>query len=311
MRSYQEAFAQADRLVLIVHQSPDGDAIASALALGIGLRRLGKYVDIVCRDTIPPLFQFVPEVKSVRHDFLVGDYDVVVTLDCGDLKRTGFADRLTEFVHKKKKPLINIDHHAKNDLQKLATINIVKKDAPATCALVLEMLEELKVDIDHKIATCLLTGLYTDTGGFKHANTTPTTLALASRLLAAGARLKDISANLSLLTSVPKLKLWGVAMSRLTHLSQYDIVLTVITQEDMVANGATEKDIAGIAAIISTIPARASFLIVEITPGVVQARIRTKHKNVNLSEFAHYFGGGGQRQSAGFTLSNFDLKQYA
>lgn len=307
---YRATIDRADRIGLVIHRSPDGDALASALALAMGLEQRKKAVTIVCRDVVPVLFNFLPAIKTINHDFLVGDYDVILTLDCGDLKRTGFGDRLREFVAKKRKPLINIDHHPKNDLHKLATINIIDQTVPATCAIVYNLFSELGLRIDYKIATCLLTGLYTDTGGFKHANTSPETFAMASELLSLGARLKDITKNLSLLTSVPRLKLWGVALTRLRRNTRLDVVSTIITQSDLAANGAEEKDIAGIAAIIASIPARASLLLVEVAPGEFQARWRTQERDVNVADLARYFGGGGQRRAAGFTIADLDLNRF-
>ena len=75
--------------LLLVHHCPDGDAIASSLALALTLQRLSKNVDVVCADVIPPHFQFLPLAGQIKRDFLVGDYDVIVTLDCGDSRRTG------------------------------------------------------------------------------------------------------------------------------------------------------------------------------------------------------------------------------
>lgn len=297
-----DLFLAKDRFLLLIHRSPDGDAIASSLALGLALRSRGKFVDIVCTDAIPLPFHFLPGVTTIHKDFLFGDYDVIVTLDCGDCKRTGFSHRLKELVRKKKNILINIDHHPKNDLHNLATFNMVDYDAPSTSAIVYQLIQGLDVRIDHKLATCLLTGLYTDTGGFKHANTTPETLTLASELLAQGARLKDITRHITAFSSVPRLRLWGIALSRISHNSELDIISTYLTHKDFELAGASEHDIAGISALLTTISARLSVLVVQQPDKTIQVRMRTKSKQVNVSQLASYLGGGGQRHSAGFSV---------
>ncbi|HEY1074449.1 MAG TPA: DHH family phosphoesterase, partial [Patescibacteria group bacterium] len=145
-----DLFSQKETFLLLIHHCPDGDAIASSLALGMALRFLGKQVDIVCADPIPQAFRFLPTVHKVKHDFLSGDYEVIVTLDCGDSRRTGFSERIKELVRKNNKLLVNIDHHPKNDLHSLATHNIVDYSAPSTTYIVYQIIKSLEVPIDHK-----------------------------------------------------------------------------------------------------------------------------------------------------------------
>ncbi len=290
--------------LLLVHHSPDGDAIASSLALGLTLRKLHKAVDVVCADPIPEQFQFLPSATTIKQDFLVGDYDVIVTLDCGDSRRTGFRDRIRELVKKNHKPLINIDHHPKNDLHNLASINFVDGKAPSTSFLVAKIIAALNVSLDYRLATCLLTGLYTDTGGFRHENTTTEALTFASQMLSCGARLKDITANITQSTTIPRLKLWGIALSRLVYHEKFQIVSTRISFHDMLVTGATESDIGGIANLMGTIEAELAVLVIEMADDSVQVRMRTKSRSVNVAKLASYFGGGGQKKSAGFSVKN-------
>ncbi len=295
-------FKTKDQFLLLIHHSPDGDSIASGLALAQALRSMEKQVDIVCADPIPPAFHFLPHIQTIRRDFLLGDYEVVVTLDCGDIRRTGFSKRLKELVRKKKRLLINIDHHAKNDLHALATHNYVDPHAAATAVLVHDLVRDLGIKIDYRIATCLLTGLYTDTGGFKHPNTTPETLQLASELLTYGARLKDITRHIAQLSTVPRLKLWGIALSRIQHHHHFDIISTFLTFHDLLQVGASEADIGGIASLLATIPAQIAIIVFQLPDKTIQVRMRTKNRAIDLDSLASYLGGGGQRRAAGFVL---------
>jgi phosphoesterase RecJ-like protein len=295
---------EKNNFLLLIHHSPDGDAIASSLGLNLALRSLDKSVDIVCADPIPGQFQFLPTVSNIKCDFLLGDYDAIVTLDCGDSKRTGFKSRLKSLVDKKSIPIINIDHHPKNDLHQLATYNFVDYSAPSTSYLVHKIIKGLGVPVNHKIATCLLTGLYTDTGGFKHPNTTPESLNFASNMLTQGARLKDITFHITQPSTVSRLKLWGIALSRIQKHHRFNIISTYITQQDIAVTAASESDIAGIAALLGTIPATLAILIVQQADKTVQVRMRTKRRDINVAHLASFLGGGGQKKSAGFAIKN-------
>lgn len=291
-----------ENFLLLIHHSPDGDAIASSLGLSFALRSLGKRVDVVCADPIPLQFAFLPSAHAIQRDFLVGDYEVIITLDCGDSRRTGFRDRLKELARTKHKYVVNIDHHPKNDLHNLATHNFVDDTAPSTSYLVYLLIRDLGIKLDYRIATCLLTGLYTDTGGFKHPNTTPQALTFAATLLSYGARLKDITTNITQGSTVSRLKLWGVALSRVVQHEDYGVIATYLTHADMVKSGAEKADIAGIVSMLMTIPSRLVMLVLHAEDGSIEVRMRTRTKDVDLSQFAEFMGGGGQKRAAGFTV---------
>ena len=298
-------FTQHNRFLLLIHHEPDGDAVASSLALSLALRTLGKYVEVVCADPIPAQFQFLPFVQKIKHNFPVEPFDVIVTLDCGDSKRTGYQAHLKALLKQKSTILINIDHHPKNDLHSLAHHNLVDYEAPSTSYLVYKVIHGLGVPLNHKLATCLLTGLYTDTGGFKHPNTTPETLKFASLLLSYGARLKDITSHITQPSTVRRLKLWGVALSRIQRHPEFNIISTYITHDDIKKTQTKEEDIGGIAALLGTIPAEVAVLVVQLGDGTTQVRMRTKNKWINLVPLANYLGGGGQKKAAGFALRDF------
>lgn len=293
--------AARDRFLLLIHRNPDGDAVASSLTLALGLRGLGKSADVVCVDAVPEQFRFLPGAGGIKRDFLIGDYDVLVTLDCGDAKRTGFRLRLKQLARSKKMVLVNIDHHAKNDLHSIADFNYVDPSAPATALLVYRLLKALGATIDYRGATCLLAGLYTDTGGFKHANTTAESLQFAAELLALGGRLKDVTRHIKQATSVARLKLWGIALSRVRQHPIFNLVSTRISQSDIERVGAAADDVAGIASLLATIPADLAVLVVEL-PDATHVRLRTKNRRIDLAPLAAYLGGGGRKSAAGFVV---------
>lgn len=290
-----------ERFLLVIHQNPDGDTLATSLAFQLALIKMGKLAECVCVDDILPPFTFLPGAAQVKRDFLVGDYDVAIVMDCGDLRRTGFPERLRQFAKHKKK-LINIDHHPKNDLHKIANINLIDENAAAVSEMVYDLLILFPVALDKDIATCLLTSLYTDTGGFKHSNTTPRSLEYAAAWMAQGARLKIITKNISLNHPVSALKLWGIALSRLRK-SSLGLVVSVVTRQDMEICDSTDNDLAGVVNMINSIPGtKAAILLSETADGRIKASLRTELDRIDVSRLASMFGGGGHKKASGFTI---------
>lgn len=295
-------FTHYDRVLLIAHENPDGDTLAATTALALALKKIGKNPTIVCRDAVPKPFSFLITHGLIGRDFLFGDFDLIVTVDCGDIRRTGFDLRLKEIAHKKKF-LINIDHHPKNDLHKLANLNLVDYSASSSSEIIYNLLLQMNLEIDKEIATALFTGLYTDTGGFKHSNTQPKTLKIAGDLLKCGARIKLVTKNVSLNKSIAAMRLWGIALSRLKRNEILKIAVSVLTQKDIAECQASEEDVAGVINLINTIPdSKAAILFYETSDKKIRASIRTEDDKVDISKIAALFGGGGHRKASGFTL---------
>lgn len=303
-----DQIVKAENVLLLTHEDPDGDALGSLLATKRALEDLGKSVQAVCPDSAPRAFSFLPGAKEIRQDFLLGDYDLVIILDCGDSRRTGFASRLKELSRFRNK-IVNIDHHPKNDLHRIARFNLVDFNASSTCEIIYRVGKKMKIKITSRVATCLLCGLYTDTGAFQHSNTNPAVLKIAGELMRLGARLKDISKNITNGRTIPSLKLWGIVLSRLRSDSKLGLVTSFITRDDLKACSATEADLAGAVNVINTIPeARAAILFSERSDGKIKASLRTDKDGVDLSRLAAIFGGGGLKKASGFTIEG-RLKQ--
>lgn len=291
-----------DSFVILMHEQPDGDTIACSLAFDNVLQQLGKRVAVVSKDPIPKPFRFLPGLDRIQNDFLAGDYEVMIVLDCGDLRRTGFPERVKEFAQRHKR-VIHIDHHQKSDLYKLANIRLFDGTASATGEVLYPLFQRLPITLNSDIATCLLTSLYYDTGAFKHANTTDRVLRLASHLMRLGARLRQITKYVELTKSVSSLKLWGIALSRAKQHERLGLITSFITQADIKACQATENDIAGAVNLLNSVPStKAAILLVETEDGRIRASLRTEDAKVDVARLAALFGGGGLRRASGFSL---------
>lgn len=312
-RKAYDLIKSAKSILLVTHTSPDGDALGSMLGMGIALNKKGKKIRLVCLDEIPQPFLFLPNSNSISNTFLTKDIDIICILDCGDIKRTGFVNELKNI--KRNKKILNFDHHPKNDLHKISTINIVDYDASSTSEIIFDFLKESKLPIDKDIALCLLCGLYTDTGSFKHSNTTTKTLQIASILLRKGARLKKITENVINNHSISSLKLWGIALSRLQFNKKYNIASSAINQADIKSCNATSADVSGIVNMINTIPGvKIALFLHENNDKIIKGSLRTDDETVNLSKFAKLFGGGGLKKASGFTINgriNIDKNKFS
>ena len=180
--------AGAGRVLLVPHVEPDPDALGSALALGLALRRRGADVQICWGGTGADAPPRPPDV--VAHlpglDLLVGveqawaDPDVLAVVDSSSPDRLGvLVDRAG-----RAGTVLVVDHHASGEV--FGDVRVVEPSESATVVLVAELLEALGADLDAELAAPLLLGLVTDTGSFSHASTTPPAHRLAARLLETG-----------------------------------------------------------------------------------------------------------------------------
>lgn len=298
---------EKDSFLLIGHEKPDGDCIGSMIALSEALKSRNKTVEMVCSDEIPEIFSFLGETKDFKGDFLVGEYEVVILVDNGDLRRTGFFERISNLPQKT--VLINIDHHIKNDIWKLANINYADDRASSTATLIYEILVGIEIKISPKIATALLLGVYNDTGGFQHSNTSEKVLEVVSNLMSAGANLDLISKNIYHARSTSSLKLWGIALSRMVFDKNSGLIVSTITQDDIAEAEATEDEVSGLVNLMSAITeAKAALLLYECENGKLRGSLRTEKNGIDVSVLAKLFGGGGHKKAAGFTIEGKLIK---
>ncbi|TSC96932.1 MAG: phosphoesterase RecJ domain-containing protein, partial [Candidatus Berkelbacteria bacterium Licking1014_2] len=296
-----------DNFILISHTQPDGDGLGSLAAFRYWLERLGKKTTLISTDGVPSAFLFLDIADFVSSEFpQSGQPALIIILDCGDLRRTGLADRLRE-ISAAGWPIINIDHHQKNDLRRLANHNLVDESACSTSEILLALLKEARVKIDGKIATALLTGFYTDTGGFRHTNTTPEVMKMTAELLLCGGRLKTITDNLVNNRKVGAMKLWGRLLDKLVWREDLKIAWTAAAGEDFLPTGGQaeldDRQLAGLVNIInSLVDSRAAILFSQLPDNKIKVSLRTEHPAVDLTELAGWFNGGGHRKASGFII---------
>jgi phosphoesterase RecJ-like protein len=293
LQAYKAIYA-AQNIAVIPHRGPDGDAIGSASAIKLTLQQFGKQVDIVCVDPAPKNSRFLPYSNQIIHQLNHQKYQLIIVVDCGSPEMHKF--NLSQI----KYPILNIDHHASNT--NYGTINLVDETAASTTQILYEIFTKWQFPLNLQIAECLLTGLYFDTGSFKHNNTNPRVLRAASALSKLGADGKKISKNLFHNNSANQLKLWGKILKNAKR-TQKNIVTSAVSQKDYQQTQTNSKDLEGVIDYLNTVPeSKFSLLLSEDQQGGIKGSIRTQDEGTDLSKIAEVFGGGGHKMASGFRI---------
>ena len=193
----RDRLAAANKIVIASHVRPDGDAIGSLLGLGLALQDAGKSVEMILVDGLPASFRYLEGSSLIKKE-PGGGHDTFITVDCADFKRVGKA--FENFGQ----PDINIDHHVTNE--KFGKLNLIEADEVATAAILTNHLPEWGLTITKPIASALLTGIITDTLGFRTSNTTPESLRQAATLMEAGVDMPEIYMQALVRKSYPAAK---------------------------------------------------------------------------------------------------------
>lgn len=288
---------KSNKIALITHQNPDGDAIGATTALAQYLISLKKEITIFCDSEVPEKLKFLDhaDLFSQNKDVL-NEAETIVIMDVGDLRYAGVQD----IIPKLGATIINIDHHPTND--EFGHINLVNIQACATSEILYNFFKIIGFKIDRNMATSLLTGLINDTDNFSNPATTESSLTVASQLLRLGANLNLIHNNLIRNKSINTLRLWGVVLGRLTKKEGIDLVYTYLTNKDTLKYGISETEVEGISNFLNKLDGtKISLLIKETMDGKIKGSFRTTSDDTDVSSLAKKMGGGGHKKAAGFT----------
>ncbi len=290
----------ADRLLkeksvaVLFHIRPDGDAIGSALSLYLGLKSLRIDADVFCADNIPEKFNFLPSVSLVEKE-MEREYSALVSLDCGELSRLGeFAE-----IYLKHKNTFNIDHHLSNN--KFGGVNYVCTK-PSNSENVYEILREMGVSISEEMANLLLTGVMTDTGGFRHKGVTGSTLKIAGELIDLGAKQHEVYYNCFSKQSRARAKLYALVMGKIRYFLDGRFAVASVLASDLIDSGALPSETEGFIDFLMGIDG------VEVGACLLQTgknkfKISFRGKDTDVNEIAGTFGGGGHKLASGCQIS--------
>lgn len=285
----KERLDRAKIVVVASHVRPDGDAIGSLLGLGLALRDAGKSVQMVLVDGVSSSFRHLEGSELILKE-PAGEHDTFVTVDCADFKRVGKV--FENFAP----PDINIDHHKTNE--RFGKLNLIEPEEVATAAILTHYLPQWGYTITKPIAAALLTGIVTDTLGFRTSNTNPSALRLCADLMETGVNMTDLYMKSLVKKSFPAARYWGAGLSKLEQ--KNGIVWATLTLEDRKKSGYGGNDDADLINMISAIDGnKVGMIFVEQNDQHVKISWRALEPGVDVSSVAKHFNGGGHAAAAG------------
>jgi bifunctional oligoribonuclease and PAP phosphatase NrnA len=287
----RQVIDRARVIACLPHKDADADSLGSALGFALSMRAMGRDVRVLVPSPLPRMLEYLPGFDTISEE--VGDIDALFTFDCATVARFGDKQELIQ----RTGTVVNVDHHVSNE--GFGTINLIEATASATGQVVHRLLTTIGAPITPDVATNLYAALFTDTGGFRHENTTETALRLGADLVAAGANPGWVALKSYKSRSVPQIKLEGLAVARLHTELEGRLVWSQITQAMLEEAGADMMESEGVIDQLQSIDTmEIAILFKENSPGVTKVSVRTRDP-YDATAVCRPFGGGGHHRAAG------------
>ena len=309
LQAIWKALHAGKKFFIAGHLNPDGDSLGCTLTMTSLLERLGKTVYAYAAPAVGNDLKFLPGLEKIHVGVLPEhpDFDTVLLLECSDRKRGGDL----ESVLTQAKTLINIDHHLVSDAY--GNVNHIDSAASSTAEIIFQLFEasgEANLLPTPSEATCLYTGLVTDTGRFVHSNTTAEALRVGSALVALGADVNQINQVIYFTKSYIELKLLGRALEKMEMRFDNKYSQIILTRRDFEAFGATPAQTQGIVSQPTMIPGVEVSALIKEEPDKVSVNLRSRG-GVDVSRIAQTFGGGGHARASGFKVTGKSADEVA
>lgn len=298
IREILDKLISSNKIGITCHVSPDGDSLGSSLALLQVLLKLGKDAYIITKEHLPKDFSYLPYSNEFnkQNNTALENTDAVIVLDCGNTDRINgnldFEDQ--------QYTLINIDHHLSNDLY--GNINYIDTKAAAVAEIIYEILTELNVELDKNIATCLYTSLLTDTGSFRHSNTTLNTHRIAGILISTGIDFTEIHRILFENKSVSRVKLYGKVIDSMEMYLNNKLCIMYLNKNILGNSEENKGDTSDIITIGTQIDSVEVTALIKDTEQGTKVSLRSKNV-VDVRKISEEFKGGGHVRAAGFSTN--------
>lgn len=289
-----EAIRDAKTICVVGHIRPDGDCIGSQLGLTLALRAEGKKVVCWNQDSLPAKYRFLDPDKDFEKPKPGEEFDLIIATDCANYDRLG---KVGEHITRRKQ-LINIDHHETNT--RYGDVNWISPHEPSTGELIHRLLKAARWPVTPRIADLLFTAVSTDTGSFQYPTTRPGTFHVGAELVTRGANLAKICDEVYQSFPLSRARLLKHVYSKfkLTHNDR--IAYFWLKKADLSRTGAETNDTEGLIDHIRAIePVIVACVFEEVEPELTRISLRSKSKDVNVSEICGLFGGGGHTAAAG------------
>lgn len=260
------------------------------------MKNIGKKPDVIIPE-YAEIFEFLPGTKDIKAISNVKNYDLAISLDCATFKRL----MGNEYFENAKRTIV-IDHHGSNNMY--GDFNYVNPVSPACCEILAGIFDYYNIDITKEIGTCLLTGIITDTGGFKYPATTAETFEFTADLLRKGVNVSDIYKRVLQTVSRAHFELAKRVMDRMEILENGKVTFSYIDKKDEEEVGAKPGDHEGLVEIGRDIDGvEVAIFIRQKEDGSEEYKASLRSSDyVNVSDVCIMFGGGGHPRAAGATI---------
>jgi bifunctional oligoribonuclease and PAP phosphatase NrnA len=287
----------AQRVVVLSHHNPDGDAVGATLAAALLMEAMGKQVVRLNRDPIPHNFTFLPGAPAWRHDLPQGfEPDLVLLVDCGEPSRPGQVPAAVWA-----STVAVIDHHEAWDAA-LAPVAVRDVDAAATGELIYRVMQRWGVPLSLEIAQCLYCCVLTDTGSFRYGCTTPESFQIAGQLLAAGVDPWEMTSHIYESQPRARMELLRQVLHTLSFAAGGRLATIRLDQQMLTSSGASMEMADGFINHGRGVEGvEVSCQLTEEDPLRWRVAFRSRGR-VDVSKLAGRFGGGGGRNGAGCTI---------
>jgi phosphoesterase RecJ-like protein len=283
-----------DPIMVMGHKDADGDTLGCSLAFAEALRARGKRVWTVIPHPLPQKYAWMPGFEQIVERPADGeDVRLVLVFDSGNMERSGSAAaHVSEHA-----TIVNVDHHTSNS--RFGDLNIIDTDASAVGQMCLDMLEHFGWPITHSMATNLYTALMTDTGGFRHENTTPRALRDAARLAALGADPSYVASCVYKSRPLTTVKLSGVSIASMQVEMDGRLAWAKVTRRMLRETGAVMAESEDIIDTLNSLAGlQVAIIFKEVSTRLTKISVRSRGA-VDAAMLCGVFGGGGHLRAAG------------
>lgn len=294
------------KIVITTHHKPDADALGSSLGMFNYLVKKGHQVQVITPSDYPDFLKWMKsdgEVAVYTEETngwvkeQINAADIIITLDFSVLSR---INAMGEMVREANGFKVNVDHHL--DPEDFADFRLWKTSAAATCELCYELIVALGDEglIDEDIANCLYAGIMTDTGGFRHSNTTKNVHEVVAKLIDLGADNSQVAKNIYDKSSLNRLRFLGFALGEnLQVLEGYHTAYFALKDEDLSKYNSKTGDTEGLVNYALSIEGITLGALFKETDEGVKISLRSTGEFPANEIASRFFNGGGHRNAAG------------
>lgn len=293
---------KAQKILILTHTDPDGDALGAVLAMKNILTEWGAVPEISFSGKLGSGLKVTEKFISPG-EVNLQSYNLILILDTSNPQRTGvdFPEDLSM-----SPPILILDHHIKKGGRACPpnVSELINTDAAATCEIIFDLLKEGKKDISNITASYLLLGIYTDTGGFFHSNTSPELLLKVRDLIKKGVLFKNVIQNAFRGRDVRVLNYWGEKISQAVFQPKLKFIYSWLDQKELNERKITTEEIGGLVNLLNMCEeANFSILLSETEQKKIKGSLRSSEKKgTNVNTISRFLGGGGHKLAAGFEV---------